>query len=782
MVRAFSTNLRISELDAAWHALIEELNRAGAPIQLQAMRVLARDGYGWTEYVKHAGCTEDQDVQRFFRRAGAWLALFHCFAATDMHHENMIAAGDQPIPIDLETILQAAEDQVDEEPEGQAFQAAKNVIANSVMAVGLLPAYGRSADNDIFQVGGVASDWSSKIRLSWNNINSDTMRPKTTRETEAPTSNLPHINGEYAKLADHVEDLISGFEKYARFLGGYGKDGKLFDRFAGLPSRKVVRPTQFYYMLLQRLKDDRTMHDGAVWSAQADFLARLANWEKECDPQWELQRVERKALLELNVPYFASSSDMNEISDTAGVCVRAQGESGLDRARARVRELDEQEIAWQVEVIRQNASFVSTTTTEVSIGAASKADEPLAAPSNEIFLAEADRVAEEISRNAIRRGPGAAWIGQNWLSGSDVSQLAVLEHDLYSGTAGIAVFLAAHAQVRRSATSSNLALASLSYLRRSLKDRNAASAARLWGVGGATGLGSVVYSLAVTAKLLHNDELLADAHRAAELFTDDLIAADKQLDVIGGSAGAILGLLRLHRDSPSDRTLKLAEKCGEHLLARPRVGREGARSWIVPGPHSHPLNGMSHGAAGFALALSSLAAETGRRDFAKAASDCIAFENASYNPKQKNWPDFREAEPHWRSQWCHGAVGIGLARVAMKKIRNAAGDTTETDVRNALAGASANSWRGHYDTLCCGSLGNVEFICEAGKVLARDDLRGLASRRLASVLESTGTLGDYRWSGGSSRHNLGLFRGLAGVGYTCLRQVTDVLPNVLVWE
>jgi len=33
----------------------------------------------------------------------------HCFAVTDMHQENLIAVGDQPVPVDLETTLQAAE-------------------------------------------------------------------------------------------------------------------------------------------------------------------------------------------------------------------------------------------------------------------------------------------------------------------------------------------------------------------------------------------------------------------------------------------------------------------------------------------------------------------------------------------------------------------------------------------------------------------------------------------------------------------------------------------------
>ena len=93
----------------------------------------------------------------------------------------------------------------------------------------------------------------------------------------------------------------------------------LLDGFAGLPVRKVIRPTRFYYMLLQRLKNHRHMDDGITWSAQADFVARLADWEKESDFLWPLKRAERSALLALNVPHFVSPSDGNEIRDAAGV-------------------------------------------------------------------------------------------------------------------------------------------------------------------------------------------------------------------------------------------------------------------------------------------------------------------------------------------------------------------------------------------------------------------------------------------------------------------------------
>ena len=68
-------------VEVAWHNFIQRLNLAGAPIELKTVRPLARDGYGWAEFIGHTGCADREGCQRFFRRAGAWLALFHCFVS-----------------------------------------------------------------------------------------------------------------------------------------------------------------------------------------------------------------------------------------------------------------------------------------------------------------------------------------------------------------------------------------------------------------------------------------------------------------------------------------------------------------------------------------------------------------------------------------------------------------------------------------------------------------------------------------------------------------------------
>jgi class II lanthipeptide synthase len=771
-------------LDIAWQNLVQRLNGVGAPIELRAVRAIAPNGYGWTEFVEHTEYTGTAGSKQFFRRAGAWLALFHCFVANDMHQENMIAAGDHPVPIDLETILQPSEKHGTSDPEAEAFDLATEKLANSVMMVGLLPAYGRSPDNSVFAMGGMTADWNSKIKIQWDNINSDAMRPKKSKETGSTNPNLPRTDGQYARFADHVDDFVAGFADYARFLAAQGRAGKwqeLYDDFAGLPVRKVVRATRFYSMLLQRLRNCRTMDDGVMWSAQADFMARLAEWDKDSDHLWPLQRAERSALIALNVPHFVTPSDGNEIRDTNGISVQTEAKPGLGRARARMRDFDQHEIEWQIEVISENTRSLAKPPVSTA-NRGRQVTEVAAQPTTKIFIAEADKIAEELSRFAIRRGPGAAWIGLDCLGDADVFQLVCLGPDLYNGVSGIALFLAGHARVTGRRSSAELALDGLSYLRKNLKSRNAARMARSLGVGGATGLGSIVYSLAVTSKLLHRDDLLADAYVAAQLFADELIAADRQLDAIGGCAGGILGLLRLYRDTHSAEVLNRAIRCGEHLLAHARLGPEGRRSWVGQGSGKQALNGMSHGAAGFAYALASLASASGREDFAQAASECIAFENSSYDAGRTNWPDLRTGgAPNWPCQWCHGATGIGLARIAMAKTGTRHSEGLTDDIENALEG-TRKGWPGGVDTLCCGTLGSVEFFCEAASVLGRKDLRESASRRLMAVLQTAASSGDFQWNSGKRNFNLGLFRGLAGVGYTSLRQTDASLPNVLIWE
>src|SRR5262249_23774315 len=284
--------------------------------------------------------------------------------------------------------------------------------------------------------------------------------------------NLPHVNGLYAKFSDHIEQLIAGFDAYARFLLERGTGAVLFDGFSGLTVRKVVRATRFYAMLLQRLKNHKTMDDGAVWSAQADFVARLADWDAANDPLWPVQRAERSALLTLNVPHFVTATDDQELRDAAGFRLPMPSIDGLSRATARFSHFDRDEIDWQGKVIKINTNSLGN-----AVRPSPRRQLPElcgGVPPDQTFRAEAQRVADELARYAIRRGPSAAWIGLDWLGDAEVFQLVTLAPDLYNGTAGLSLFLSAHAAVTGQPAPRELALAGVARFRKQLKSRNAA--------------------------------------------------------------------------------------------------------------------------------------------------------------------------------------------------------------------------------------------------------------------------------------------------------------------
>jgi type 2 lantibiotic biosynthesis protein LanM len=744
-------------VDAAWRALVNRLNDSAPPMELRAMRVLVRENYGWTEFIEHASCDDPEDFRAFFRRAGAWLALFHVFVGVDMHQENIVATGSHPVPIDLEMILQSADTRMQSDDDSSAaFASAMQEIIDSVLTVGLLPAYGRHSTSEVFVIGGVHSNSMPRVTVRWSDVNTDAMQSLKMVDSAMTVTNVPFVDGLRARLGDHLDELMSGFGDYARFLRRQDPH-VLIDDFAELVARRVIRPTRFYTGVLARLRDPRTMDDGAIWSAQADFGARLADWESDTDPMWPLQRDERLSLVDLNVPHFTTTTD-------------------LDRARARLGALTDDLIDWQIELIRQNTDLLRRQSSVRDL-----LPTPAVGRAEPMFAAEANALASKLSAYAVREGSGAAWIGLDWLGDTEVSQLVVLGPDLYNGACGVALFLAAHAAVTGDTSSQTLARSALAGLRHHLRGRNPARMARSLGIGAGLGVGSIVYGLAVIADLLDDDAILADACAAAQLITDDAIAADRQLDVLGGGAGAILGLLRLYRQTGAEHALSLAEKCGRQLLANDRVGMPGQRTWVTPA-FGRPLNGMSHGAAGYAYSLQALATATRCAEFAGAAAECLAFEESTFDVDKRGWADLRDmAGAAFPCKWCYGAPGIGLARIAMTRLAGVPLASCVTDIDRAVDGVELG-WPAPTDTVCCGTLGSIEFMWEAADAVGRDELRDRATQRLLTVVETARAAGEYRWSSGTGRFNLGFFRGIAGVGYTLLRAVEGSLPNVLIWE
>jgi len=317
-------------------------------------------------------------------------------------------------------------------------------------------------------------------------------------------------------------------------------------------------------------------------------------------------------------------------------------------------------------------------------------------------------------------------------------------------------------------------------LRRALDTRDA-RVARWSGIGAGAGMGGVLYALTRMSELLESPALLDDARQAASLITPERIAADDLLDVVSGAAGAILGLLALYAATDDPATFTAASACGQHLLATRTPSAAGYRAWATL--DGKLLTGFSHGAAGIAYALTRLHAITAEPRLLEAAAEAIAYEDSVYSPEAGNWPDLRgDGAPAWTVQWCHGATGIGLARLgSLPALASAA---VQDDVERALQTTTAVGI-GPIDHLCCGNLGRAELLFAAGRRLARPALVESAGRYAASVVARAERVGAYALHPllPASADGPGLFQGTAGIGYELLRLARpDLVPSVLLWE
>ncbi len=96
-----------------WRRLAEMLHHSLRPY---APAVLRRRGWGWVEFVAATPCRDRAAACSFYRRAGAAVCMAHLLRASDLHRGNVIAAGSQPVVIDLESLWSGVSSAVSDVP------------------------------------------------------------------------------------------------------------------------------------------------------------------------------------------------------------------------------------------------------------------------------------------------------------------------------------------------------------------------------------------------------------------------------------------------------------------------------------------------------------------------------------------------------------------------------------------------------------------------------------------------------------------------------------------
>jgi type 2 lantibiotic biosynthesis protein LanM len=740
-------------------------------IELATLRVLPRHGYGWVEFVAPRGCRDRDEARTFYHRAGALLCALQVLGGNDCHYENLIARGGDPILVDVETLLHADLADAPQDPD--------DPIADSVLRVGMLPTWELSPDRRLaYDLSGLGSDEvpeALRRRWTWASCQTDLMHPMLVADDDARRENIPSLKGERLRVTDFVDELTTGFEATYRAMVTARNEltsarGPLA-AFMECTTRFVFRPTRIYAAILEQCASAEACASGDVWGLALEQLARAFSDSQHLPLQ--ILEAEIQAMTAGDVPLFTTEAGSRDLAASDGTrLLNVIERSGLDATRSRVARMSEPDLAFQVEAVR--GACAARAFSPGQTAAYAEADnriEPLELVP-QICVEEARAIANSLVDRALRNDEGRVeWLGFGYSPETERLILCPTPQGLYDGRCGIALFLSAldfvtgesaYRDLRRTTVRPFWALLDPgSPARRSFAEST---------LGLATGTSGVMWTLMRLSQMCGEDErseLEKLALAASEFIDRDAIARDDDLDLLDGSAGAVIALLQAARVTGRDSLLERARWCGDHLVERLRA----------PSAANPMLTGLSHGASGIAWALEELADTTGDERYAAAAIEVLEYERTHFDSARRNWADLRWAGgPHFQSSWCHGAPGIALARLAMRKSPERVAELEVALDTTARTGLQA------VDNLCCGNLGLTDVLLCGAELTGRRDLLIEARARAGRVVARARRDGFYRVIGAVQRPLFapGLFQGTPGIGYQLLRLAfPDRLPSVL---
>lgn len=284
-------------------------NQSGFPWPFRVVTVFGRSGYGWTDFVEASACPDAAGIERFFKRSGALFALGWLVQATDIHHENLIAAGDQPVLVDAETLFHPI------------------LFAGIASALGLgagqdLPSddFSRALAQSGFLPSGGRLDCPAWLHIPIGaanlgitrmvDVNSDAMTLSNIPVHLSPRANLPVLSGLPQPAKANIPHILNGFETLLRLVLAERQSFlAVIGQFTGKEGRFIARSSTVYGALLNQSFQPvclRAMIGRGIVYERLRYRAVLADRPPVV---WPLLDAELAALEHLDVPRFACRCD-----------------------------------------------------------------------------------------------------------------------------------------------------------------------------------------------------------------------------------------------------------------------------------------------------------------------------------------------------------------------------------------------------------------------------------------------------------------------------------------
>jgi len=377
-----------------------------------------------------------------------------------------------------------------------------------------------------------------------------------------------------------------------------------------------------------------------------------------------------------------------------------------------------------------------------------------------------------------------------------------VQHDLYTGFPGVVLFFIELHRATGDRAWLDLATKGADQLATSLPESQSGDE----GAGLYSGLAGIAYTLEEADRARGESRYSSAIQKAL----GDIVAGARDsgagvewndsTDIISGSAGTGLYLLRAFGTRKNSAARDVAIRAGRRLVER--EFRSGETSfWMASSSFPRNMPNFSHGTAGVAYFLASLASETRDKSFADAAIRGGKYLESIATPTDGDGRRIFHNDPDGRDlfylSWCHGPAGT--ARL-FQRLGAVTGDRSWSAyvprlAQGIVASGVPQRSPGFWNNIsqCCGNCGVSDFFVSLHGVTGDASYLAFARRVADDTLERATSEGDgAKWIQAENRVSpnvvlaqTGLMQGAAGVGLSMLRldgalrgrKATIVLPD-----
>ncbi|HDR7706392.1 TPA: type 2 lantipeptide synthetase LanM family protein [Bacillus thuringiensis] len=740
-----------------YNEFIYWLNSKKQVLQMPTYNVLCFSEYTFEEFINKKSCNNEKEIEDYYTRYGQLIAIMYLLRGNDFHMENLIANGEFPYIVDLETIIQ---NRVSYQLPNNAYSKARDKMLDLVSSTSLLPDnyhIGKDRVIDISALNGRGVKLPNQVEGPINKQTDDLKFGLI--DIELPeANNIPDIQGKSVSYKNYINAIVLGYRETCKLFLKYKeelineRDG-ILKKFEGVKVRVILRPTAHYNNMLQS-----TYHP--------DYMRNSLDRESVLENIWaqpflhkEVIISEYEDLMDNDIPIFFNYTNSCDLIDSKGnIYKNFFKETGFVKMKQNLIKMNNDEIEKQISVILvSTGNYKPKNQSSISTIKLKDSSNDVTPRINDIFIKKAEEIGELILESAINSEDNKtiSWLTVN----ADPIQTWKIERipgDLYDGLAGLVVFYYNLYKCTKNIKYRHLC----DVLIQSAKDRLAITDLNYSCIAGKSSLLYPVIQIFTDEGDSQYKEYIDNAIN--EFCTH--LNEDTSYDWIQGSPSFLQLIMNLYTEIGEVEYLNSSIRIGNHLLKQLKKSNEKL------------IGGFAHGASSIAYVLMRLGHLSKKEIFTKKAIELLRYDQSFYRQDKGGWLDARDTTPTFKNFWCHGSIGIGLSRI---KIKDFYSDFQIDQEINTALETTLNSYYVNDDTLCHGNMGKTELFLNMYQQSKEKKYLELSENVALTIIRT----GEYQSRSIKGFPAIGLFTGLSGIGYQLLRiSNPEKVPSLLTFS